>query len=107
MPICDRVTQHDPEVFPEPEAFQPERWLESNTTKEQLAVMEKSFLNFGAGSRVCLGRNISMIEMRKIIPQLLREFDVSIENDKEWTMNNVWFTQQQMPPCVLRRRKRD
>ena len=66
--------------------------------------MEKHFFSFGAGSRVCIGKSISMIEMRKIVPQLLREFDVSIEEEMEWKVRNVWFTQQQMPPCVLRRR---
>lgn len=99
------VTQHDPEVFPDPESFQPERWLETDKNKDQLAAMEKSFFSFGAGSRVCIGKNISLIEMRKIIPQLLRDFDVSIEGGKEWTVKNVWFTQQQMPPCILKRRR--
>jgi len=48
-----------------------------------------------------------MIEMRKIIPQLLRDFDIGIEEGKEWRVKNVWFTQQQMPRFTLRRRKRD
>ena len=100
------VLQHDPEVFSNPEAFEPERWLETEKNKDQLAQMEKSFFTFGAGSRVCIGKNISLIEMRKIIPQLLREFEVSIEGDRERTVKNVWFTQQKMPPCILRRRKR-
>ncbi len=56
------VLQHDPEVFPDPEAFEPERWmLDSEKDKEKLANMEKHFFSFGAGSRVCIGRNISMI----------------------------------------------
>ncbi|KAK5122380.1 hypothetical protein LTR85_003964 [Meristemomyces frigidus] len=100
------VTQHDPEVFPNPEVFEPERWLATGKNKEQLAMMERSFFSFGAGSRVCIGKNISLIEIRKIIPQLLRDFDMSIEGDKEWIVKNVWFTQQQMPLCVLKRRKR-
>lgn len=90
------VTQHDPEVFENPEAFVPERWLDASTDK--LAVMEKSFFNFGAGSRACIGRNISLIEMRKIIPQLLRRFNVEMEGGRkaEWKVTNVWFTQQDL-----------
>ena len=98
------VLQHDPEVFPDPESFQPERWLIES--KEELANMEKHFFSFGAGSRVCIGRNISMIEMRKIIPLLVREFDMSMEGDKEWQVHNVWFTQQRMPPVTLRKRQK-
>lgn len=96
---------YDPEVFPNPEAFEPERWLETSSNKEQLTRMEKSYMPFGAGSRMCLGRNLSMIEMRKVVPQLLREFDISIVGDKEWKVNNHWFTWQQMPACTLTRRK--
>lgn len=90
------VTQHNPEVFPEPEAFRPERWLDASP--EKLAVMEKSFLSFGAGSRACIGRYISLIEMRKIIPQLVRAFDIEMVGGAkaEWKVTNVWFTQQDM-----------
>jgi cytochrome P450 len=98
------VLHNDAQVFPNPEAFEPERWLESSA--DYLAAMEKSYLNFGAGSRSCIGRNISLIEMRKIIPQLLREFELEMVGGKEqeWKVHNMWFTQQELPHCVLRRR---
>lgn len=96
------VLQHDGEVFPDPDSFRPERWLEADP--EHLAEMDKSFFSFGAGSRVCIGRNISMIEMRKIIPLLIRQFDISLEKDETWEVRNVWFTQQTLPKCGLRRR---
>ncbi|SMY18713.1 unnamed protein product [Zymoseptoria tritici ST99CH_1A5] len=96
------VLQYDPEVFPDPESFKPERWVDSSP--DRLAAMDKSFFTFGAGSRACIGRYISMIEMRKVIPQLLREFDISLQGDEEWKVKNVWFTQQDMPKCIMRRR---
>jgi cytochrome P450 len=98
------VLQHDPAVYPDPHAFKPERWLEA--APEHLAAMEKSFFAFGAGNRVCLGKNISYIEMRKIIPEVVREFDISLPNGVEWEVKNMWFTQQSMPKCVLKRRFR-
>jgi hypothetical protein len=99
------VVQYDPDVFPDPEVFLPERWLDADP--DNLATMEKSFFTFGAGSRACIGRYISMIEMRKIIPQLLREFDISFADGEsdEWKVRNVWFTQQEMPRYRLQRRK--
>jgi len=41
------------------DCFRPERWLDA--TEEQLKAMERSSLAFGAGSRVCIGKNISMM----------------------------------------------
>ena len=96
------VLQYDPEVFPDPTSFKPERWMEASP--DHLAAMERSFFTFGSGSRACIGRNISMIEMRKVIPQLLREFDISLEGNGEWKVKNVWFTQQDMPRCILKKR---
>ena len=43
-----------PEIFPEPEAFRPERWLEEKDTAE----MSKNFFVFGAGTRGCIARNV-------------------------------------------------
>ena len=51
-------------------------WLESS--KEWLKQMEQSFFAFGAGSRMCIGKNISLTEMTKIAPQLLGEFEVTL-----------------------------
>ncbi|KAL2837836.1 cytochrome P450 [Aspergillus pseudoustus] len=72
--INARVLHNNPRVFPDPESFVPERWHESSP--ERLKEMEQSFFVFGAGSRTCVGKNIFLIEMHKIIPQLLRDFTI-------------------------------
>jgi len=98
------VTQYDPEVFPDPEAFIPERWTESS--EPQLKRMEQSFFAFGAGARTCIGKHISLMEMTKIIPQLLREFRITLTNpDTEWKTKNAWFVQQEGLICNLVKRK--
>jgi cytochrome P450 len=54
------VAGQDTRVYGEDaEVFRPERWLEADLA--QLKEMERSSLAFGAGSRVCIGKNISMI----------------------------------------------
>jgi len=57
----------DKKVFLEPEKFIPERWLESS--EEKLVAMERSIFALGGGSRICIGRHISIVEMMKVIPQ--------------------------------------
>lgn len=98
------VVQRDPEAFPQPDAFRPERWLDS--PPEQLKEMEKAFFNFGAGSRSCVGKAISLMEMQKIVPQLLRNFDFQLHEGKPWKVRNAWFLQQEDFICDLVLRKR-
>jgi cytochrome P450 len=53
------VAQHHPDVFGEDaKSFRPERWLESDT--EQVKLMERSMMAFGAGTRRCTGKNVSL-----------------------------------------------
>lgn len=98
------VTQHDPEIFSNPEDFLPERWLDS--TDDQLKLMEKSFFAWGAGSRTCIGKHMATTEMTKVIPQLLREFEISLEHpERTWKTRNIWFVQQEGLICnVVKRR---
>ncbi|KAK6510305.1 hypothetical protein TWF481_005022 [Arthrobotrys musiformis] len=61
------TVHRDPAVFKNPLAFEPERWL--NPTKE----MESAMLAFGGASRVCIGRNLAMMELRIIVAAMLKE----------------------------------
>ncbi|KAI6783632.1 cytochrome p450 oxidoreductase [Emericellopsis cladophorae] len=74
--------------------FRPERWLIKDT--EALSHMNQHWIPFGLGSRTCIGRHISMLEITKVIPRIVRDFDfelVSSEAGKEatWSTQNVWF----------------
>ena len=67
--------------------------------------MEQSFFAFGAGSRTCIEKNISLMEMTKIVPQLLREFEVMLTYwDREWKTKKWWFVQQEGLICNLLKR---
>jgi cytochrome P450 len=98
------VVHRNPEVFEAPDSFIPERWLESSP--EKLKEMEQSFFAFGAGARTCLGKNISLTEMHKMIPELLRKFELKLHiPGKEWKTKNVWFVQQEGLVCDIVRRR--
>jgi cytochrome P450 len=42
----------DPEIFPEPMEFRPERWLPSNPNLDRC---NRYLVPFGRGSRMCIG----------------------------------------------------
>ncbi|KAI4190566.1 MAG: hypothetical protein L6R41_000718 [Letrouitia leprolyta] len=68
------VIHRRPEVFGvDVDAFRPERWVEAN--KEKRKEMESTMLHFGMGARTCIGKNISLLEIYKVIPSFLRRFE--------------------------------
>ncbi|OCL10396.1 benzoate 4-monooxygenase cytochrome P450 [Glonium stellatum] len=58
-----------PKCFNEPTIFKPERWIEDQG--DDLTVAQP----FGVGPRMCIGRNIALMEMRLIVAKLLWTFD--------------------------------
>ncbi len=61
--------------------FNPERWLGIND--DQRKILEKNNIAFGAGARVCIGKNISLMELTKVIPQLIYRYDFSFTERNE------------------------
>ncbi|KAF2267043.1 cytochrome P450 [Lojkania enalia] len=69
--------------------FKPEIWLQEDTGD-----MHRFFFSFGGGSRACMGRNISWLEISKLIPTLFLRFDVELWEGKEWTEECLFFVYQ-------------
>ncbi|KAL2059856.1 hypothetical protein VTL71DRAFT_10011 [Oculimacula yallundae] len=91
------VLHNDKEVFgTDAHEFRPDRWEETDdpNQRERLKIMERSFFAFGHGSRTCIGKNISLLEMSKFVPQLLREFKLEWAADEDWTIQSTWFAKQ-------------
>jgi cytochrome P450 len=69
------VLHRRPEIFGEDvNYFRPERWLEASP--EKLKDMKATMFQFGAGARTCIGKNISLLEIYKLVPSFLRRFEV-------------------------------
>jgi cytochrome P450 len=78
---------------PDADKWRPERWLEIEADGRG-AEVEQYFLAFGLGSRTCIGKNISFLELNKLVPQLLRQFDLVLDeelNKHEWRTVNSFF----------------
>lgn len=47
------IAHHDEKIFPDSHSFQPERWLDVDKTRRKQ--LNRAFLTFSKGSRVCIG----------------------------------------------------
>jgi len=63
---------YNPKYFPEPEKFQPERFLKPNDSE----IVPFSYIPFGGGPRVCIGQRFAMIEMKIAMAKLLANFKI-------------------------------
>ncbi|KAJ9644915.1 hypothetical protein H2204_001377 [Knufia peltigerae] len=76
------VLHRDTSIFGEDaEVFRPERWIEGD--KENIKRMERCMFQFGGGSHVCIGRHLALLEMNKVLPQLLRRYEIQLVNPKK------------------------
>ncbi|PBP18060.1 cytochrome P450-like protein [Diplocarpon rosae] len=92
------------------DVFRPERWLcqageETEAEEKRIKEMGSTMLQFGMGSRTCIGKNISLLEMYKVVPSLLRRFEIKLEDpSKDWVVHNAWFVRQYGFRTVFKKR---
>jgi cytochrome P450 len=67
-----------PEIWPEPERFQPERFL--GDRERQLP--KCAYLPFGAGPRVCIGNHFALMEGQLLLATMARRARFSLERDE-------------------------
>jgi cytochrome P450 len=68
------ASHHLPDVFPEPEAFRPERF----TPDARAALAKGAYVPFGGGSRTCIGMRFGQLEVRGIATLLLAHVSLSL-----------------------------
>jgi cytochrome P450 len=69
-------SHRDGVIFPSPDTFLPDRWLETHTDPSQLTLMHQHLMPFGAGSRLCGGQNLAHLVIRVVIAAVVRNFDI-------------------------------
>lgn len=64
------VTHRSPDVWPEPDRFRPERWFEGEPEPY-------TFVPFGGGYRRCIGFAFALQELKAVLVELLRRWDLA------------------------------
>ncbi|XP_061455417.1 cytochrome P450 3A9-like [Rhineura floridana] len=72
--IPPSVLHRDPEYWPEPDEFRPERFSKENKEK----VDPYTYLPFGAGPRNCLGMRFGLVTMKVAMANLLQHFSFRV-----------------------------
>lgn len=76
---CNPAALHrNTEIFgADAEHYNPGRWLQDDNP-DRVRAMERYNLTWGGGARACPGRHLAELVLYKVVPALLREFDVEI-----------------------------
>ncbi|KAK4155691.1 cytochrome P450-like protein [Chaetomidium leptoderma] len=91
------VLHRDQKIFGEDvEEYRPERWeVQGEGDEARVKAMNGTMLQFGMGSRTCIGKNISLLEIYKLVPSMLRRFEIRFDDpNSEWEIVNAWFVKQ-------------
>ncbi|KAL2021696.1 hypothetical protein VTK56DRAFT_6788 [Thermocarpiscus australiensis] len=91
------VLHRDPRIFGEDvDEYRPERWeVRGPEDEARVKAMNGTMLHFGMGSRTCIGKNISLLEIYKLVPTMLRRFEIRFDDtSSEWEIVNAWFVKQ-------------
>jgi cytochrome P450 len=76
---CFRAILHDPETYPDPEEFRPERFLNKDGSVRDDPILT---LAFGAGKRICPGRHFVDATLFIVTSSVISIFNVTKAKDE-------------------------
>jgi cytochrome P450 len=68
------LTHHLPHVFPDPEAFDPDRF----TPEEEKKLKPGAYVPFGRGQRLCIGMRFGEMEVKAVAVSLLQRYHLEL-----------------------------
>ncbi|CAL3965293.1 unnamed protein product [Diplocarpon coronariae] len=74
--MTTRSTMHDPSLFPSPETFIPERWLNGATHNGK--DLNRYYIPFSKGTRICPGIELAYAELYMALAMTIRRFDLEL-----------------------------
>jgi cytochrome P450 len=82
---CSWASHRIPEVFPEPEAFIPERF----TRERKAALPRGAYVPFGGGRRICIGKRFGQTEVKLVATMLLQRLRLDAMPGRTMTVRQM------------------
>ncbi|QOV40729.1 cytochrome P450 [Streptomyces ferrugineus] len=96
--VCPYLTHRDPELWPDPERFDPRRFLTPNGRPSHTG----AYLPFGIGPRACLGMQFALRESTVLLEHLLPAHTVAFSATPEKAKYGITVRPDGPTPATLR-----
>lgn len=94
------MTHHRPDLYEDPETFNPDRWLDLNPNAY-------SYLPFGAGPRLCIGSALALTVMKISLPKILQRYRLSLEAGTEVNARVISTMMMPTSPIMMKLHNQD
>ena len=74
------MLQRDPSIFPEPDRFDPDRWLAFSAGRSTPATVRQSYVPFGSGPTKCLGEQFATAEAVLALASMLTRWNFELRD---------------------------
>nr|WGZ60647.1 cytochrome P450 [Fusarium reticulatum] len=100
---CQPYSMHrmDKEVFPNPDDFEPQRWLEEKGSAER----NRLFFAFSNGGRACIGRHLAIVEMKTLLRDIYSRYRTSPAEGISFDMSmddQIFTSRPKDQKCILK-----
>lgn len=93
---------HDPDAYPSPEIYDPDRWITGNAEEQS-----KNWLVFGTGPHVCIGQNYAILNLMTLVGKASMKLNWKHQITPESEKIKVFATIFPKDDCMLSFERRD
>uniref|UniRef100_A0A7S2Y0F8 Cytochrome P450 n=1 Tax=Fibrocapsa japonica TaxID=94617 RepID=A0A7S2Y0F8_9STRA len=86
-----QAVHHRADLWPEPNKYQPERFLAKANKDGSPAISPYTFLAFIEGPRQCLGQNLSLLEGKIVLSTLVQNFKFKVKEGAADVTKHPWM----------------